>query len=237
MTNLQVTGLIDANGDFDMIRNGTSGNPGDNAQFVGTATASGNSFPATNFQGFAPFGSEFQDGSTHGTGSVSGTLSSSPSVISATYTFTTDMDNSLPPPGTGTLSLTLQTTLTSSGSSLSAIGENFTDPNDANTYIDVSSTNGAITGQADAGSSNPGTCTLSGQASILNASYDVYGIQLTFSGCTGSYASMSSGSNATLSGLATLEPAAGSTPATLLVGVSGQSPGSTYNAFVFSVQE
>ncbi len=219
-----------------MIRNGTSGAPGDNAQFVGTATTLGNSFPATPFQGFAQFGFEFQDGSDHGAGSVSGTVNSDPQPsISATYSFTTDNGTSLPPPGTGTLALNFQSALTNSESSLAAIGTTFTDPNDANTYIAIDPTSGAITGQVDVGGSTPGNCVLSGHVNLPNPSYDVYGIQLTFSGCTGSYAALSNGGDATLSGLAMLDSTA--SPETLLAGVSGQSPGTTYNAFVFSLQE
>jgi hypothetical protein len=66
-TGLQVKGIVDESGQFHFIRS-------DLAQFVGTASTTGNSLSA-NFEGFSQLGTTFDDGSTHGTGTLSGAVS------------------------------------------------------------------------------------------------------------------------------------------------------------------
>lgn len=228
--------LIDGSGDFDIIRTGclspnfesgcSSTSPADLAQFVGTAAASGTNFPTSNLQGFEPTGgATFSDGSTHGSGSVGGTVSAAVSV-NANYTFTTDSNTSY----TGSLSLSYSAQSTT-GSSISAIGTSFTDPTDAATTLAINNATGAVTGQINILNSTA-TCQVSGTVAILNSHYDVYGITLSFSACSGAYVGLQ---NATLKGFATLNTSV--SPATLLVGVAGQSPGTTNNAVVFYGQE
>lgn len=221
---IPVEALIDASGDFEIIRIGTPAAPADNAQFVGTATASGTSLPSTSFQGFEPTGgTPFFDGSYHGSGTFSGTVDAGSS-ISANYTFTTDMNTTT----TGTLSLNYSAQ-TGQGSSLSAIATTFTDPSDSNNFIAIAPSTGSVRGEADVGGTSPGNCSYTGTVGILKSNYDIYSVQLKFGTCTGVYGGLS---NATLKGFATLDPTA--SPASLLLGVAGQSPGTTNNAYVFS---
>src|ERR1700686_1054554 len=113
-TGLSVTGIVDEAGEFHFIRS-------DGTQYVGTATTTGAAISAS-FDGYAPFGTTFADGSTHGMGTLSGTINERVS-ISSTTQFRTDNGTS----SSGTLSLTFDS-LYNFASSLATISGNYTDP-------------------------------------------------------------------------------------------------------------
>src|SRR5205807_2794157 len=114
VSGLQVIGLVDEAGDFHFVRS-------DNVQYVGTASVSVNSVTA-NFDGYTQVGTTFPDGSTHGTGSVSGTVQARSSLTLMSQ-FRTDAGTA----SNGTLNLTFDV-LYNRASSLTTISGNFTNP-------------------------------------------------------------------------------------------------------------
>jgi len=207
VTGYPMVGLVTETGEAHFIRN-------DGVQFVGTVATSGNSISA-NYEGFTQFGYVFPDGSTHGTGNLSGTVSARSS-ISASGTFTTDKGES----NNATLSLTFDS-LYKRASSLATIAGNFLHP--ASNVISINS-NGAIFMQ------DPNTqCVVNGTVSIINASYNAYRVQYSYANCTGSAATLN---GVQFSGLGTLDNTV--SPERAIVGVTGQS-GSTKLAIVWSL--
>jgi len=196
-TGQTVLGLVTENGQFHFIQ-------ADDTQYVGTVTTSGNTLQGT-FAGFAPFGTTFPDGTTHGTGTVSGSIQARSS-ITATTTFTTDAGTS----NSSQLTLTFDT-LYDQPSSLATIAGNYTDPTTGTVYSVSGS--GAIFAQ-DATSG----CVINGTVSIINSSYDAYGIAYTFANCTGSYAVLN---GVQMSGIGTLDTTV--SPEQAIIGVSGSS--------------
>lgn len=206
-TGLQVKGIVDEAGHFHFIRS-------DLAQFVGTATTNGNSLSA-NFEGFSQFGTSFDDGSTHGTGTLTGTVTAR-SALAVTYQFTTD-DGSA---SNGTLNLSYNT-LYDLDSSLAAVSGNYTDSRSQAT-VSVSGS-GAITSQ------DPATlCVVNGQISVINSMYNAYSVTYGFANCTGASAVLN---GVQFTGLATLN---NSNPAQLIVAVTGQA-GTTELALVLTL--
>jgi hypothetical protein len=199
-------GLIDESGEFHFIQS-------DNVQYVGNASTSGTSVSA-NFDGFTQFGSQFADGSTHGTGSVSGTIAERSSMSLSTQ-FKTDAGAS----NSGTLKMTFDT-LYNRASSLSTISGNFADGSDTITI----SSDGSIFEQ------DPNTgCVVNGTVSIINASYNAYRVQYSFANCIGQYAVLN---GLQFSGLGTLDNT--QTPEHAIVGATAQS-GSTKIAIVLNL--
>ena len=194
-TGLVVEGIVDESGHFTFIRT-------DLAQFVGTITTSGNSVTA-NFEGFAQVGKDFDDGSTHGTGTLSGTLAERMS-LALTYQFNTDGGTA----SSGTLDLSYNS-LYDVDSSLSAVSGNYTDPT-TNDTVSVSGS-GAITSQ------DPTTlCVVNGQVSIINAMYNAYAVTYEYANCTGTAAILN---GVQFTGLATLNN--GGNPVQVIIAVTG----------------
>jgi hypothetical protein len=203
VSGLGITGIVDEAGNFHFIRS-------DGTQYVGTAATSGNSISAS-FAGFTEFGDQFPDGSTHGTGTLMGTIAPRSS-ITATTQFTTDA-------GTGTSgAITLNfNALYNAGSSLSAISGNYTEPTSGD-IISVG-TGGALSWQ-DAASG----CVGSGMISIINATYNAYQVQFSYGNCTGAAAVLN---GVQFSGLATLDNS--SSPEQALIAVSGEGGALNYS--------
>ena len=74
-------GIVDESGKFHFMRS-------DLAQFIGTASTTGGAL-AAGFEGFTQLGTHFEDGSTHGTGTLSGAVVERAS-LTLTYQFSTD---------------------------------------------------------------------------------------------------------------------------------------------------
>jgi len=164
------------------------------SQFSGIESTSGNTF-TSQATAYAPLGSHFPDGSQIGTVNISGTVNSK---VSITGTFSGVGD-------TGTLSLTYDS-LYQRPSSFSLPSGTWTVSDSHLGYV-TASINGS--GQISA-STNTG-CTLSGNITLIDSSYNAYGISLNIASCgvlSGSY-----------SGLATLSDTATQND-TLITGVS-----------------
>ncbi len=206
-TGLQVKGIVDESGQFHFMRS-------DLAQFAGTASTAGDSLSA-NFEGFSQVGTRFEDGSTHGTGTLTGTVSERSS-LALTYQFTTDAGAA----SSGTLNLAYST-LYDLDSSLAAISGNYTDTGSAAT-VSVSGS-GAITSQ------DPLTqCVVNGQISVINSMYNAYSVTYALANCTGTSAVLN---GVPFTGLATLN---NSNPAQLIIAVTGQA-GATELALVLTL--
>jgi hypothetical protein len=171
-----------------------------------------------NFEGFVPYGSAFTDTShsTHGTGSITGTLQARTS-IQATTQFTTDGGQA----ESGTLDLTYDSLYTTA-SSLQTISGNYTPQ--GSTYVVNINSDGTVFSQ------DPTTgCTLNGTVSIIDASYDAYRVAFTYASCTGAAAPLN---GVQFTGLATLNTAV--SPTQIVAGVNGQAAGVKY-ALVFTL--
>ena len=204
---LQVLGLIDESGEFHFIR------PTDGVQYIGHTSTSGNSVSA-DFEGFTPYGFQFADKSTHGTGSASGTVAER-STMNLSAQFKTDAGTTT----NGTLNLTFDASY-NRPSSLATIAGNFADGSNT---ITVSS-NGTIFEQ------DPNTgCVVNGTVSIINASYNAYRVSYSFANCTGQ-ATILNGLE--FNGLGTLDNT--QSPEHAVVGVTATS-GSTKIALVLNV--
>lgn len=160
----------------------------------------------------------FPDGSTSGTGIISGTVAQGSS-MTLTDSVTTSNGTSL---GTETHTWVFNS-LYDNPSSLSAVSANYTDGSDT---LSIAG-NGVIFEQ------DPTTgCVINGQISIINAAYNAYSMSLTYSNCTGSAA----GANGyTLTGLATLDTTV--SPAQLDFGVSTSTSGGGFVVLVDSLPQ
>ena len=199
-TGLAVTGLVDEAGEFHFIQS-------DGVQYVGTATTNADSLTAT-FDGYTQFGSVFADGSTHGTGTLTGALQARVSLTGATV-FTTDKGAVTK----GTIPLTFNP-LYNVASSLATISGNYTNSGDV-----ISVTSGGVVSWQDAASG----CVGNGTISIINALYNAYRVAFTYSNCLSSSAVLN---GVQFSGLATLDNSV--TPVQALIGVTGEAGGVNY---------
>jgi len=150
----------------------------------------------------------YPDGSTSATGTLTGTVSQRASLM-LTATGTTSLGGALP---AETTTFTFSS-LYMNPSSLAAIAGNYDDGGPTMT-VDA---NGAIFEQ------DPNGCVLSGQVSIIDASYNAYGIQLTFANCTGTSTVLN---GVVASGLVTLDTA--TSPATVIGGITGKASGQLF---------
>ncbi len=205
---LQVTGIIDESGSLRFIR-------ADGVQYVGTAMTSGNSISA-NFDAYTPFGSTFADGSTHETGTLTGSIDARVSITASTQSMTDKGTVSK-----GTLALTFNP-LYNQASSLAVIAGNYAEAG-SGTAVSIDA-GGAIFSQ----DANTG-CVVNGTATIVDASYDAYAVLATYASCTGAAAVLN---GITFSGLATLDTSV--SPMQLIAGVTGSGGGVTY-AIVFTL--
>ena len=199
ISQLSTIGVVTETGEARFIRS-------DGAQFVGTATTSGNNLSGS-YSVYLPTGYVFQDGSNHGTGTVSGTITARQS-ITATFQVTTANGNSSS--GSGNFSFN---SLYNSGSSLAAISGNYTDPNTGAT-ISISGSGAIFSQDAVTG------CVINGSVAIINSSYDVYSGSYSFSNCQGAYAHLN---NTTATGLGILDTTA--SPIQAVIAVSNAAAG------------
>jgi hypothetical protein len=202
ISGLAVVGLVDEAGEFHFIRT-------DGVQYVGQAMVSGNTVSA-NFDGYTPFGSTFPDNSTHGMGTLSGTVQERSS-LSGNTMFVTDANST----SNGTISLTFNA-LYNSGSSFSAIAGNYTDPATGDT-VSVSSAGVIFSQDATTG------CVVNGNVSIINAAYDAYAVSYTYGNCIGTAAVLN---GVQFSGLGTLD--INTNPVQAIIGVNGKSGAVSY---------
>lgn len=207
VSGLQVTGIVDESGNFQFVRS-------DGLQYVGKASVSGTSLTA-NMDGIVPLGYTFTDGSRHGTGTVTGTLTARTSIQSNT-TFTTDNSSS---PSKGTLNLTFDTSY-NRASALTTIAGNFRDASSAkSTAILNINSNGVMFSQDSATG-----CVLNGTVSIINASYNSYAVQFDYANCTGNLSALN---GVQFSGFAKLDNSL--SPEQLLVAATGTSGNQKYS--------
>ena len=208
VSGLSVTGIIDESGNFQFVRS-------DGVQYLGTAAVNGTSLTA-NVEAIVPLGFTFADGSHHGSGSISGTLTARNS-IQATTKFQTDLGSTAE---NGTLNLTFDA-LYNKGSSLSTLAGNF---------VEVGNTNVVVTVRTDGSlfSQDPGTgCVLNGTVSIINATYNAYKVQFSYGNCAGNAVVLN---GVQFTGLATLDTTLA--PQQLLVAATGQSGNTKYSQVV-----
>lgn len=207
VTGMSVAGYIDAAGEAVFIR-------ADGVQFVGATQVSGDTLVAA-VVAYTNFGTKFSDGSTYGLGTLNGTVATG-STLTASLSFTTNG-------GTveaGSWSLAYST-LTNSGSSLTTISANYTDTA-SGSVISISG-NGVMTGQNPANS-----CVVNGTITVINSSYDIYQVSLTYESCTGSYAVLN---GVQLTGLAVFNPTA--SPTQLTISVAGASSNSKFGVVLY----
>ena len=207
VTGLNVAGYVDPAGEAVFIRS-------DGVQFAGATQVSGDTLVAA-VVAYTNFGSTFNDGSTYGLGTLNGTVASG-STLTLTLSFTTNGGTA----ETGSWSLTFST-LTNSGSSLSAISANYTDT--ASGSVVSISGNGVMTGQDPANS-----CVVNGTITVINSSYDIYQVSLTYESCTGSYAVLN---GLTLTGLAAFNP--NTSPTQLTISIAGASSGGKFGIILY----
>jgi hypothetical protein len=192
-SSLAVVGIITEAGQLYLIRS-------DGAQFTGTASVSGTTVSG-DLLGFAPFGATFADGSNHGTGTLSGTVTER-STLNLVIVFTTSAGTAT----TSTLPMSFNATY-NNASSLATIAGTFTAVD--GTVVTVSA-GGSVTGQNAANG-----CVINGLISVINPSYNAYGVSYSFASCTGQYAVLN---GVTETGLGTLNTVA--LPVQATIGVS-----------------
>jgi hypothetical protein len=186
--------LASPGGQFYSAGLNTSNNCADVA--TGTVTTSGDSFSGSAIAAVVSVATSssvqtdctFPDGSTSGTGTISGTVAPGVS-LTVTDSFTTAKGETIPA-ATGTLSFN---TLYNETSSLSKLAGNWTGPTGIVTTIN---SDGSFFAQDPSSG-----CVVNGQYSIINPSYNVYAGSATYSNCTGSAAILN---GVTATGLATL---------------------------------
>jgi hypothetical protein len=207
VTGLNVAGYVDPAGEAVFIRS-------DGVQFAGPTQVSGDTLVAA-VVGYANFGSTFSDGSTYGLGTLNGTVASG-STLTLSLSFTTNAGTA----ATGSWSLTFSS-LTNSGSSLNAISANYTDT--ASGSVITISGNGLITGQNPANS-----CVVNGTITVVNSSYDIYQVSLTYEDCTGGYAVLN---GLQLTGLAVFNP--NTSPTRMTISVAGASSSGKFGIVLY----
>jgi hypothetical protein len=204
-TGLTIAAVINSTGQADFIRS-------DGTQFVGTVQVSGDNIAAS-LGVYVDFGSQFADDSTHGLGTLSGTVTSG-GTLTANVSYTTDAGTAV----SSVWSLTYDT-LSTTAASLSSISGSYTD----GTTGAAVSISGA--GQMTSQDSSTG-CVLNGTISASTGGIDAYLVTYTYESCGGTAAVLN---GVAFSGLAVFDPNV--SPAQLIIGVSGQS-GATYYGIV-----
>lgn len=192
-----IVGLVSESGEFHFL------DLDELAQYFGTVSVDENAVSA-DFTGYAAFGSGFSDGTTSGTGSLTGTVQAR-STFTANSTFRTSAGNS----NTNTINLTYND-LYDRDSSLATIAGNFRDLR-TGAIVNIDSDGVAF-------SQNPANgCVLNGSVSIINAQFNAYRVEYSYSSCQGVDATLN---GATFRGLATLDNTG--SPEVLLVGAQVQ---------------
>ena len=157
-TGLTIQGPVAEDGRFHFIR-------ADGTQYVGTVTTTG-TCGSGSIDGFARVGTTFAGGSSHGTGTISGTIQQRRSFV-ATTQFTTDSGTAF----SDSLSLTFKTVY-SQPSSLATISGNYVDAT-TGAVVPVDG-NGVIFAQ-DA----PTSAVRNGTVTLIDASDNAYGVSIS----------------------------------------------------------
>lgn len=202
ITGLAVVGIVDYPGHFHVIR-------ADRVQITGTALTSGNAL-AADFQGFTEFGTALADGSTHGTGTMSGAVKTGQG-IAGQGQFTTDAGTV----STGDFALTFDS-LYYVPSSLAVIAGNYTDLV-SGTVVTVSSNGDVFAQDARTG------CVVNGRVAVIEPDFDVYYVQTSYSSCQGADAPLN---GVTFTGLAILDNTV--SPQQVLAGVTATTGSANY---------
>jgi len=176
-----VLGIASEDGDFHFVRE-------DLVQYAGEADTEGSTVTG-DFVGFTPPGFEFEDGSTRGTGTISG-LVEERERLQLDVVFTTSEGTQ----DSGTITLAYDE-IYERDSSLSTIAGNYA-TRGTNGVINVNS-NGEVFAQ----NSTTG-CTANGEVSIIDERYNAYRVEWTYSNCAGELSDLN---GLTFSGLATLD--------------------------------
>ena len=176
-----VIGLVTETGEFHFLQD-------DGIQYFGTVDTSQNDLSA-DFTGVTEFGTVFADGSTTGTGTLTGTVQQR-STMSGNSTFTTALGNNTD----STITLSYDD-LYERNSSLATVAGNYRNPA-TNAVVNVDN-NGVLFSQ-DAVTG----CVINGTVEVINPSFNAYLVQYRFSSCVGQYASLN---DTVANGLGTLD--------------------------------
>jgi hypothetical protein len=196
-TGQDVLGLVTESGEFHFV------DVNELVQYFGTVSVNANAV-SSQFTGYAALGFGFPDGTTRGTGSLTGTVQAR-STFTASSTFQTSAGTST----TNAINLTYDAAY-ERDSSLATIAGNFRDLI-TGAIVNIDSSGVAF-------SQNPATgCVLNGNVSIINAQFNAYRVQYSYSNCQGVDAILN---GATLRGLAALDDR--DSPELLLILVEGQ---------------
>ena len=197
-----VVGLVSESGQFHLIQ-------GDGAQLMGSLSTSGDELSAS-FVGYVPFGEKFDDGSTSGVGSLSGNLDER-SRISADISFTTSRGAA----SQSRIALSYDP-IYERDSSLESVAGNYLDT-ERNVVINVNN-------DGELFSQDPGShCITNGTVSVIDATFNLYRVQYTFSNCKGHEKDL----NGTVAeGLATLDDT--QSPEAMIMGVEVAAAGHAF---------
>jgi len=173
----------------------------DLVQYVGTLASLGTTVTGT-LDAFAPPGLAFQDGSVHGYGTVTGTIHQR-RTLDAAADFVTERGGAFG----DTLTLSFAA-LYYRPSSLDRIAGTFTAAGTGTGYS-ISGAGAVFAQDATSG------CVINGAVTIIDATYNAYGVSLSYASCSGEDAELN---GLTLTGLATLDNTG--TPEQALVSVA-----------------
>lgn len=202
LSGLAVNGLVTESGEFHVIRS-------DGVQYFGTMTVSVNRVSG-NFTGVTPVGFAWPDGSTTGTGTLSGTIQERVSV-ELVASFRTSMGTT----STSNIALTFNA-LYYRPSSLATIAGNYGDPT-TGAVINVNSDGVVFSQDAVTG------CVVNGVISIIEARYNAYDVRYSFSGCRAPNTILN---GTTADGLGTLDNTV--MPERMIIGVVNATAGYAY---------
>ena len=167
-TGLAVTALVTESGQAQVIRE-------DGAQYFGNIIVSSNNSISANIDGITLYGTTFPDGSAHGTGKVTGTLTERSS-IQATVSFTTDKGEST----TSNVTFAFASVYTAAPNIASFAGNWM----DAGSGDVISITSGGALFVQD-----PNTgCVINGQINVVEAGYNLWAASIDYANCAGPWA-------------------------------------------------
>ena len=191
----QVVGIVAETGEFHFLQD-------DGVQYFGTINTSQTSASA-NLTGVTPLGTTFADGSTYGTGTLSGSVQER-AQLTGSSTFRTAAGT------TNTTSVTLTyDNLYDRDSSLQTVAGNFVDLGSSG-VVNIN-TDGTAFMQ------DPSTnCVINGTVAIIDARYNVYRVQYVYSSCTGEFAALN---GVSFRGLGVLDNTG--TPEAFVIAVTG----------------
>jgi hypothetical protein len=205
---IAAVGLGLESGEFRFLRS-------DDVQLIGTLNVSGTAVSGM-FSGYTPNGFKFPDGSTHGTGSLSGTIQPRQS-LQLMGQLTTDGGSTI----SNTLSLSFDP-IYYRPSSLAILSGNFLFAT-SGAVLTINSDGSMFAQEASSG------CVLNGSATTVDASYNVYRVQFSYASCRGDLTILN---GVPFSGLAALDSTL--SPEHIVIGVTDES-GATNSALVYSL--